>query len=137
MLRSFFCLLLNLPWFFIFVWLFIFVGNQMWLGAIKIESQSCINNFLCQNKSIVDLENGFTHTIFRFIYNLPRSFNSMMNIQWNILNHEQSHRNVVIWTYNYANLGMCPMPNNAFFCKWKPFRNNSYVFPKCTKIKQV
>ena len=58
---------LNLPWFFIFVWLFIFVGNQMWLGAIKIESQSCINNFLCQNKSIVDLENGFTHTTLRFI----------------------------------------------------------------------
>ena len=30
----------------------------MWLGAIKIESQSCINNFLCQNKSIVDIEKG-------------------------------------------------------------------------------
>ena len=57
---------LNLPWFFIFVWLFIFVGNQMWLGAIKIESQSCINNFLCQNKSIVDIENGFTQTTLRF-----------------------------------------------------------------------
>ena len=58
---------LNLPWFFIFVWLFIFVGNQMWLGAIKIESQSCINNFLCQNKSIVDIENGFTQTTLRFL----------------------------------------------------------------------
>ena len=59
---------LNLPWFFIFVWLFIFVGNQMWLGAIEIESQSCINNFLCQNKSIVDLENGFTHNTLRFTF---------------------------------------------------------------------
>ena len=106
---------LNLPWFFIFVRLFIFVGNQMWLGAIKIESQSCINNFLCQNKSIVDIENGFTQTTLRFIYNLPRSFNSMKNIPWNILNHEQSHRNAVIWTYSYANPWICPTPNNAFF----------------------
>ena len=61
---------LNLPWFFIFVWLFIFVGNQMWLGAIKIESQSCINNFLRQNKSIVDIENGFTQTTLRFALTL-------------------------------------------------------------------
>ena len=36
----------------------------MWLGAIKIESQSCINNFLCQNKSFVDIENGHTSAIF-------------------------------------------------------------------------
>ena len=62
---------LNLPWFFIFVWLFIFVGNQMWLGAIKIESQSCINNFQCQNKSIVDLENGFIGNICFKLYLQP------------------------------------------------------------------
>ena len=42
----------------------------MWLGAIKIESQSCINNFLCQNKSIVDIENGFTQTTLRFALTL-------------------------------------------------------------------
>ena len=29
--------------------------------------QSCINNFLCQNKSIVDIENGFTQTTLRLI----------------------------------------------------------------------
>ena len=43
----------------------------MWLGAIKIESQSCINNFLCQNKSIVDLEMALPTLFFDSLYLQP------------------------------------------------------------------